>query len=116
MPDSDEFLNPLEKVGSSLLNGSLLHQRFVCVLDIKNDELPYQRFKMMLLLRSCCGLLCFLKLKSSDNECARARIIKFYRGAFLLNTLVLLLGQLTLDFSERNFYYRLSVPKHNTLT
>ena len=46
MPDSDEFLNPLEKVGLLLLNGSPLHQCFVCILDVENDELPYQQFRI----------------------------------------------------------------------
>jgi len=41
MLESEEFLNLLEKVGSSLLNGGLLHQSFARILDIKNDELPY---------------------------------------------------------------------------
>ena len=40
MLESDEFLNPLEKIGPSLLNGSLLHQSFVRILDIESDELP----------------------------------------------------------------------------
>ena len=40
MPESDEFLNPLEEKGPSLLNGCLLHQSFVRILDIENDELP----------------------------------------------------------------------------
>lgn len=93
MPDSDEFLNPLEKVGSSLLNGSLLHRRFVRVPDVENDELSfiiYQHFKLAFLVRSGYNLLGFLQLKSGDNKYTRARIIKVYR-AFLINALVLLL-------------------------
>lgn len=104
MPESDEFLNPLEKIGSSLLNGGLLHQSFVCILDVEDDDLPYYHFKITFPLLSSCGLLGFLQFKSSDNKRARTCVIEICHGAFLLNTLVLLLGQLAPYFSKRNLY------------
>lgn len=103
MSDSDEFLYFLEKVGSSLLNGGLLHQSLVRVLGIENYELPYQRVKTTPFIRSRGSLLGFLQLKSSNNERAGACVVKVYR-AFLLNSLVLLLRQLTFDFCKRDLY------------
>ena len=54
----------------------------------------------MLPLISSHSLLGFLQLKSSDNERSRTCAIEICHGAFLLDTLVLLLGQLVLYFSE----------------
>ena len=104
MPESEELLNLLEKVGLLLLNGSLLYQSLVCILDIEDDELPCYCFKIMLTLILSYSLLCFLQLKSSDDKCPRTCIIEICYDAFLLKMLMLLLGQLVLYFHKCNLY------------
>ena len=118
MPDGGELLNLLEEVGLLLLDSSLLHRSFVCPLDIKNNELPCQCFKTASFSRLCYSLLGFLQLESSNNKCASTHIIQIYHNIFLLNMLVLLLGQLTFNCSKCDLYYYLeiwlSVLEHNT--
>jgi hypothetical protein len=105
MPESDKLLNPLEEIGSSLLNGGLLHQSFVRILDVENNELPYYYFRITPLLILSCSLLGFLQFKSGNDECARTCIIEIRHSVFLLDALVLLPGQLMLYFGKCNLYY-----------
>ena len=48
MLDSYEFLYLLEQVGLLLLNGSLLHHRLVCALNINNNKLSNQHFRIVM--------------------------------------------------------------------